>query len=146
MAETLFPVIQQPQLIKEQDIYDKQLRKSFSWDREKGDFILDGGGRVAESSGLEAYEIWCRKAVATARYSCLAYPSEIGTELERAMKKKTRKACETAIERTIKEALKVNPRTEYVRGFSFTWEGDHVKTSFTVKCIQNQEFQQTAVF
>ena len=35
MAETLFPVIQQPQLIKEQDIYDKQLRKSFSWDIEK---------------------------------------------------------------------------------------------------------------
>lgn len=146
MAETLFPVIQQSQLIKEQDIYDKQLRKSFSWDIEKGDFILDGGGRVAESSGLEAYEIWCRKAVATVRYGCLAYPPEIGTELDRAMKKKTRKACETAIERTIKEALKANPRTEYVRGFSFTWEGDHVKVDFTVKCIQNQEFQQTAVF
>ena len=51
-----------------------------------------------------------------------------------------RKAQESAIERTIRETLMTNPRTEYVRGFSFSWEKDSVRVSFTVKGIDYDSF------
>ena len=38
-----------------------------------------------------------------------------------------------AIERTITEALLVNPATEYVRDFEFTMEGDQLYVSFLAK-------------
>ena len=44
-----------------------------------------------------------------------------------------KKAVESAIERTISEALLVNPRTEYVRQFEFVWNGDAVSVSFVLK-------------
>ena len=143
MPETLFPVVLQPQLIKESEIYDKKYKKSFAWDMEKGDFDADGARKILECGGLAAYQTWCMKTVMTERFGCLAYPTEIGTQMERAMKKKSHKACESAIERTIKEALKVNPRTEYVRGFEFSWDGDSVEVSFAVKGIQYEEFKQS---
>ena len=58
----------------------------------------------------------------------------------RALKEKTNAAVESAVERTITEALLVNPRTEYVRGFEFTWNGDELFCSFTVKGIDWEEF------
>lgn len=66
---------------------------------------------------LEAYKIWCVKAVSTERYSCLGYDDDIGAEMEDAMKEEDDTAVELAIERTIEEALMVNPRTESVEDF-----------------------------
>ena len=51
------------------------------------------------------------------------------------------KAVESAIERTISEALLVNPRTEYVRQFEFVWNGDAVSVSFVVKGVDIDEFK-----
>ena len=44
-----------------------------------------------------------------------------------------RGAVESAVERTITEALMVNPKTEYVRGFEFEWMNEDLSVSFVVK-------------
>lgn len=36
-------------------------------------------------------------------------------------------------ERTITDAIMVNPRAENVRDFQFTWEGDQMHVTFKVK-------------
>ena len=141
MAEQLFPVIETPERIGASSQYDRRYKRSWCWDFEKGDFARDGANRVPECDGLEAYKTWCMKAVATERRTCLAYTSEIGAEMIAAFGKATQRAQESAIERTIKETLMTNPRTEYVRDFSFVWDSDSVVVSFTVKGIDYDSFR-----
>lgn len=137
----LFPVAESPQFIPESEERDNQYRPTVAWDVEKGDFILNGKGKMELCSGIEGYKVWCCKMALTQRYACLAYPEEIGAELEEALDEPEEKAVQSAIERTITEALMVNPRTEYVRDFQFTWTGDSVSCSFIVKGLENEEFR-----
>ena len=98
-----------------------------------------GANRVVECSGREAFAIWCFKIAQTERYRCLAYPDIIGTEMERAMDNDDEKTVESMVQRTITDALMVNPRTEEVREFKFTWNGDDMHCSFRVKGIDWDE-------
>lgn len=136
----LFPVVEVPELIEESEQYDEKYKPSIAWDLEKGDFVRNGANQLIECNGREAYRVWCIKNVLTERYACMAYPDSIGTEMESALKEKSNGAVESAVERTITEALLINPRTEYVRGFSFIWNGDELHCSFTVKGIDWEEF------
>lgn len=138
--KTLFPVINVPETLDTGAVLDKRYKKSVKWDLEKGDFARDGANNLVETDGIDAYMTWCIKMAQTERYKCLAYPNQIGCEFEEAMKKPSTKACESAIRRTITEALCINPRTEYVRGFEFEWAGDTLRCSFTVKGIDSAEF------
>lgn len=137
----LFPTIEVPEFIKESEQYDEKYKYSVGWDMRAGDFIRNGANQMIKSDGREAYQVWCYKAVKTERFSCLAYPDSIGSEMEPAMKEKSNEAVESAVERTITETLLVNPRTEYVRGFVFTWQGDTLGCSFTVKGRNWEEFE-----
>lgn len=134
MAEkTLFPVWEVPQVQTPAAATERKYRRSVSFDFEAGDFARDGSGNMVEADGREAYIQWCLKACDTERFTCLAYSADIGTETIEALAQPTRQAVESAIERTITEALMVNPKTEYVRGFTFRWEADALSCSFTVK-------------
>lgn len=132
--------VEVPELIQESEQYDEKYKPSVLWDLEAGDFVRNGANQLLECDGREAYRVWCVKVANTERYTCLAYSDSIGTEMESAIKEKSSGAVESAIERTITEALLVNPRTEYVRGFVFTWNGDSVVCSFNVKGIEWEEF------
>ncbi len=140
MAQTLFPVIQTPE-IQAAKQYDRVYRQSYQWDFSTGDFERDGANRVAQCSGAEAYRAWCMKAVMTERGTCLAYPNTVGAEMAAAFQKPSQKAQESAIERTIRETLMTNPRTESVRDFLFTWKSDSVLVAFTVKAINQDSFR-----
>src|SRR5699024_2503429 len=96
---------------------------------------------MEQCDGVEGYKVWCCKMALTERYDCAAYPDEIGTELAEALAEDSEKAVESAIERTITEALMVNPRTEYVRNFEFVWSGEAISVSFTVKGVDTDEFK-----
>lgn len=139
MSEPLFPVVEVPEFISETTEYDTQYKRSVKWDPEKGDFVRDGANRMVECDGREAFAIWCFKIAQTERYRCLAYPDVIGTELERALDNDDEKTVESMVQRTITDALMVNPRTEDVRDFSFTWDGDTMHCSFKVKGIDWDE-------
>lgn len=134
----LFPVVNVPVEEAEEEEYDEEYRPSALWDFEKGDFAVDGAGRVVEANGMEAFIQWCVKAAQTERYTCLAYDDDIGTEID-SLEKDDPLAVESEIERTITEALMVNPRTEYVRDFEFTSNGDVLNCTFTVKGIGFEE-------
>jgi len=135
MSEQLFPVVDVPEFISENSQFDKAYKRSVKWDAAKGDFVRDGANRMVACDGREAFTIWCFKVAQTERYRCLAYPDSIGTEMERAMDNDDERTVESMTQRTITDALMVNPRTEYVRDFEFTWDGDNMHCSFHVKGI-----------
>jgi hypothetical protein len=128
----LYPVFEVPEIVEQQQTEPApQYGKSWLFDFEKGDFVLDGTGRVVEADGHTAWVQWCVKTVLTQRFAHVIYSFDYGTELEEALKQPSRKAVEAELERVITEALLVDPRTEMVRDFTFEWEGDAVKVSFT---------------
>lgn len=133
MSQSLFPVVQVPEFTPENTGYDTQYRRSVKWDPVTGDFVRDGANRLVECDGREAFAVWCFKIAQTERYRCLAYPDSIGTEMERAMDNDDEETVESMVQRTITEALMVNPRTEDVWDFDFSWDGDHMHCTFKVK-------------
>lgn len=139
MSEALFPVIEVPEFISESARRDTRYRRSVRWDPAAGDFVRDGANRMVECDGIEAFALWCFKTAQTERYRCLAYPNAIGTEMERAMSDDDEKTVESMVQRTITDALMVNPRTENVRDFDFSWNGDSMHCTFRVKGVGNDE-------
>lgn len=139
MAESLLPAVDVPEFATEVTEYDVSYKRSMRWDPVLGDFVRDGAQKVEEADGYEAFSIWCYKAAMTERYRCLAYPDSIGTEMEKIFLESDIKTVESMIERTITDALRVNPRTEYVRDFTFTPNGDGISVTFTVKGIEFEE-------
>ena len=133
MAGTLFPVFEVPEFKEDSSEYEVQYKRSAKWDVQSGDFVRDGANRVAECSGREAFMIWCYKTAQTERYACLAYPPEIGVEMEVALEDDDEMTVESMVERTITDALLVNPRTEAVQDFEFSWNGDEMHCRFQVK-------------
>ena len=128
---SLYPAFDMPELIEQQQAEPApRYGKSWLFDFEKGDFVLDGTGRIVIADGYTAWVQWCIKTILTQRFAYVIYSSDYGTELEEAQKQPDRKAVEIELERAITEALLVDPRTEMVKDFVFEWEGDTVKVSF----------------
>ena len=146
MADELFPIFDVPEVDaeEEEEEYDVEYKRSIRWDPELGDFVRDSSNRLVESDRYEAYVIWCYKMLQTERDSHLAYieefsGSDLGVEMEAVAQEDDHKTVESMIERTMTEALEVNPRTDYVGNFSFSWEGDNVHCQFEVKGIHWDE-------
>jgi len=133
MSQPLFPVVQIPEFTPENVKYDTEYKRSAKWDPIAGDFVRDGANRIVECDGREAYAIWCFKIAQAERYRCLAYPDSIGVEMERALDNDDEETVESMVQRTITEALMVNPRTEDVLDFEFSWDGDAMHCRFKVK-------------
>lgn len=129
----LFPVFDVPEIATPAQPEREHYRPSVYFDFAKGDFSRDGANRMIEASGKEAYMQWCFKVVATERSTRLAYSNRIGTEMEYAAAQPDHESVEASVERTIIEALMVNPKTEYVREFEFSWSGTSLFADFTVK-------------
>ena len=140
MADELFPAFDVPGADEEEEEYDTEYKRSIRWDAEIGDFARDNSNRLVECDGYEAYMTWCYKTIQTERDSCLAYieavsGSDLGVEMEEISQEEDYETVESMIERTMTEALEVNPRTEYVGNFVFSWDGDDVHCRFDVKGI-----------
>lgn len=133
MAETLFPVFEVPEINVLTAAKERKYRRSVFFDYETGDFLRDGSGNMVAADGREAYQQWCLKTVMTERFTCLSYTTDIGTEMIDALAQADHAAVESAVERTINEALMVNPKTEYVRDYVFSWRNENLECSFNVK-------------
>lgn len=110
MAKTL-TVVSVPDFISESSRYDTKYKRTAKWDPVKGDFVRNGANRIVSCTGEEGFMIWCFKVAQTERYSCLAYAKSIGVEMEAALAADNHKVVESMVQRTITDALKVNPRT-----------------------------------
>ena len=142
---TALEVVNVPEFIDESSEYDTGYKRTVKWDVEKGDFVRDGANRMVECSGEEGFMIWCYKVAQTERYSSLAYTNEIGVEIEAALAEDNQKVAESMIQRTLTDALKVNPRTEYVTDFEFTWNADEMHCTFLVKGIEWDKLFQITI-
>lgn len=132
-TKNLFPVFDVPEIKIPTPAEGQKYKPSVYFDYDLGDFRRDGANKLTIAEGREAYRQWCIKTVLTERMDRMSYGWDIGTELEDALKQADRPAVESAMERTITEALMVNRRTEYVRGFEFTWRTDGLYCHCIVK-------------
>lgn len=109
--------------------------RSWAWDWQRGDFVLDGAGGVVRTDGYTAWAHWCVKAIGTQRYAHLIYGPSYGAEIDEARRGGTRAAVEAELTRAITEALLADPRTHAAREFTYHWLGDTVSVSFTVEPV-----------
>lgn len=143
---SLFPTFSVPTtLASEPKVVEKFLYSPY-FQVETGDFLIDGGGAVLYGSGYDAWVLWCLKTIHTERNACLAYPSYIGVEMEEAFREPSHSSCESAIERTITEALLADPKGRTVRiyDFDFSWVGETVDVSFTILSAEGDTASLTA--
>ena len=130
---SLYPVFATP-IIAEDYAAQPTFKQSLCFDQEKGDLVVDGGGRIVLANGHDAWIQWCNKALATERSQMMAYSNDYGVEFVAAMDQSDRASKEAMLSRTIKEALMADPakRTADVRSFLYVWSDDGAEVSFEI--------------
>ncbi|MFZ7103381.1 MAG: DUF2634 domain-containing protein [Peptococcaceae bacterium] len=132
----IYPVFSAPELAaREANLQTVRYGKSFHFDFAKGDFTLEGDGKVSETDGYQAWVQWCLKAVLTRRFTYLAYSGQFGMERDGIRRIPARNGVQAELARVITEALLADPRTEAVTDFAYDWQGDGVRVGFTVKPV-----------
>lgn len=133
MAQQLFPTFPEITIYDQSAENTNDFVPAYSFDFEKGDFALDGAGRIVICDGIEGWQQWCQKTLCTQRESYASYDDDIGVNGEEAMLLPTRKAQESHLERTIREALMVHPCTQAVKDFKFAYDADSVHITCRVE-------------
>lgn len=137
----LFPIGEDIQAqVKTTDTFSNvRFGKSWRFDFEKGEFVLTPTGKVAETSDVEAWLEWCRKALITARYRYPIYSRDYGHEFDDLISRHLNKeGNESEIKRIVRETLMVDPRTASVDNFNFRWEGDTVYFTCEVTNVRGE--------
>ncbi|MBR1566745.1 MAG: DUF2634 domain-containing protein [Oscillospiraceae bacterium] len=132
MADTLYPVFDIPADDEDEEDVEQRFLPTPLFDFESGDFVRDGSNRIVMVDGRDAFILWVLKILSTQEGACLSY-LEQGVDIEGCMAEENRPAIESALERSITEALMVHPCTERVYEFDFEWDTDSVRVSFIVK-------------
>jgi len=102
-------------------VFGKSWRFNFS----AGEFVTSASGQVGETSGVDAWLEWCRKALATERYRSLVYGRSYGSEFEALIARHLPRAANfSEIKRIASETLLADRRTAKVDSFAFRLEGD----------------------
>ena len=130
----LFPTFEVPTIVEEAEKNEAIYKTSSYFDFEKGDFILDGAGRMVEASGYDTWVQWCIKTIATERQAYENYTAGLGIQGEAALAQKTAALQQLALETTITEALLADPykRTVEVRDFVWTRKTDSIHMECTI--------------
>lgn len=132
MADLLYPVFDIPDIYEDdEDTEEEELKAGPLFDFEIGDFALDGQNRVVYVDGNDLFMLWVVKALQTQLGAYRSY-YEFGVDREDAEDQPDREAVESALERTIIEALTMNPQVEDVDDFVFDWEGSSLYATFIV--------------
>ena len=130
----LYPFFQTPTILEETKKNEGVYKASSYFDFELGDFRMDGGGKMVEASGFDAWKQWCIKTIATQRGAYYNYTSGLGILGEEAMAQTTPELQQADLETTIKEALLADPygRTTEVRDFNWTYGVDSLHMKCTI--------------
>jgi hypothetical protein len=139
-VNTGFPTFQIPQIFPSNN---RTLRprveypRSWGWNFETGEIVTDGLGRPVEVDGFRSMVIWCVVAALTHRYDHIIYDPQFGTELPEALAQPTDDLVQSAIRRTIQEALSVDDRVGSVENFVFSQENDILYVDFDVRSAED---------
>lgn len=116
--------------------------RSWRFDYDRGDFVTTPTGKIAGCLGTEAWLEWCKKTIRTERYTYLVYSRKYGQEYEEMIGRfASRASYESEIARMTAEALKTDPRTASVSGFSFSWEQDRCFFQCDIANARGQTFR-----
>lgn len=104
---------------------------------------INAVGKVEIGNEKDAYRFWVMKCLLTERYKYLGYSTDFGVEIEDIVRSDyPRDITESEIQRTITEALSVDPRTLSVDNFKFDWEGDVVRLTFEIESVFDTEIYE----
>lgn len=135
----LFPTFDVPNIQESEERHNIGYFNSIAFDFEKGDFVLDGSGKIQIAGGIEAWIQFCTKMLMTERFDHLAYSSGTGTELRTVNSVSDLKEQESLLEKNITESLLSDPqgRTESVKDFRFEHAGsDSITVTFTITGVK----------
>lgn len=98
---------------------------------------LDTGRIIGIVDGMEAVNQSIRKAIITARYNCLIYNSDYGSEVESMVHDSisTPELIETALPELIRDAVSQDTRILEIYDFEFAFKNDAVFISFSADTI-----------
>ena len=139
----LFPEGYETEVIEEEDLAEDGVigyRNGVAFDYNLGDFKRDGKNQLLDSDGIESWRSWCINCLQTERYAHLAYSSDFGIEIEKAMQATSQAEAENILTREITEALLADPygRTAYVEELEFEWTApDTVSVKATIQGIND---------
>ncbi len=136
MADQLYPVFEIPSMEDKEDTEGVYAEEYFwpgpLFDFTTGDFTRNGANQVVMVEGYDEYMLWVMKCIRTQIGSCAAYP-DFGIDLNGAIAEVSHEAVSSALEKTITEGLLANPRTDRVRDFKLTFNGDELTVYFIVE-------------
>ena len=150
MAVNLFPEGYEDEVITQEELTVGKptgYRNGIAFDSRLGDFIRDGMHKMLDCDGIESWKSWCINCLQTERYKHLAYSSDFGIELDKAMKAKSREEAESILAREITEAILADPykRAKYIEQITFEWTApDAVCVGVTIQGIDNTTIDITA--
>lgn len=150
MAANLFPEGYEEEIVTVEDLVSEQptgYRNGIAFDDRLGDFLRDGMHKLLDSTGIESWKSWCINCLQTERYKHLAYSTDFGIEIDKAMKAYSREEAESILTRQITEAIMADPykRTKYIEEITFDWTApDSVAVSVTIQGIDDITIDITA--
>lgn len=114
----------------------EDLKKSYAFDFEKGEFVKGPHGKILLVDRLEAYMQWCQKSLLTKRIKHLSYTNIYGQEYYTLIGEPISKpAIELEVERMTRETLMIHPYTKKVENFTFEWNKNKEELLFTFDVI-----------
>lgn len=150
MAVNLFPEGYEKEVITQDELAAEKptgYRNGIAFDSRLGDFIRDGMHKMLDCDGIESWKAWCINCLQTERYKHLAYSSDFGIELDKAMKASSREEAESILAREITEAILADPykRTKYIEAIAFNWTApDSVCVDVTIQGVDDATIDITA--
>jgi hypothetical protein len=124
---------------------EKEIGKTYLFDFETGEFILQDG-KLVVASRLEAVELWIKKIIRTEKFKFKIYEKseeerneEYGITFKSLIGKKLpQEMIKSEIKRELTEVLTKHPVIEKLSSFSVIQEGLKVTISFTVHLIDDE--------
>lgn len=150
MAENLFPEGYEEEIVTAEDLTSERptgYRNGIAFDSLLGDFLRDGMHKMLDSDGIESWKSWCINCLQTERYKHLAYSTDFGIEIDKAMKASSREEAESILARQITEAILADPykRTKYIEEITFDWTApDAVSVGVTIHGVDDATIDITA--
>lgn len=144
MEDNLFPEdiddIDEDILVDEEETFTGYKEGPY-FDTEQGDLVLNGAGQVLIGNKIDVWTVWCEKTIATHRYKCDLYSTDVGIDYDAVWAAEDREEAETILESEIMDALIVDPygRTQYVQSVEIDWiSADSIKVKVTVVGMENE--------
>lgn len=150
MATNLYPEGYEDEVITQDDLIAEKptgYRNGIAFDSLRGDFLRDGMYKMLDSDGIESWKSWCINCLQTERYKHLAYSTDFGIEIDKALRASSRQESESILARQITEAILADPykRTKYIQEITFEWTApDSVRVEITIHGVDDTTIDITA--